>query len=375
MLITPLHLDIVRSYHALHLLALPRSHWVIFGLHLFLLAAIGTQQGLLVDKEALKYTGCASAVLRGDLHDLGGNYLKYAAYVLFLVPFVAVGKVWPVVVAQVLLGILASEALGRLTERTTANMGLGRLAMALFLLCPLIQQWALALYTEHFFTCMSVLFVERLDRHRHFTATVITLGLITLFARPVGMFFVAPATFWIFRDRVPTALRPWLLPVGCGLLFAVAFFILPVKTAQLAPIATGQVIAGVDGTGSPGPFGTTLANAQLHLYADVGPWEWLRITGQRARSLFTLTRAYFSPLHNDLAAIWYLLYPLALLGLVRWHRRHLVAVACTTLCLNTLLIAFTHDEWSGRFLVPLLPCIILLAVCGVQKPTGQAKRA
>lgn len=368
-------MSIARSYHALHLLAQPRTRWVIIGLHVLLLAALGAQQGLLVDKEALKYTGCAQAVLQGDLHDLGGNYLKYAAYVLFLVPFVAVGKVWPVIVAQVLLGIIASEALARLTERATGNMGLGRLAMALFLLCPLVQQWTLALYTEHFFTCVSVLFLERLDRHRRPTAAVITLGLLTLFARPVGMFFVAPAMLWIHRDRVPTVLRPWLLPVGCALLFAFAFFIPPVKTAQLAPIATGQVIAGLGGTGSPGPFGTTLANAQAHLFADVGPWEWLRITYQRALSLFTLTRAYYSPLHNGLAAIWYLLYPLALLGLVRWYRRPLVAMASTILGLNVLLVALTHDEWSGRFLVPLLPCIILFAVCGTQKPAGQTKSA
>ena len=127
----------------------------IIGLHLIFLAVIFLQQGILSDKEALKYLGCAEQVLNGDPSDLLGNYLKYGAYVLFLLPFIALGIPWLSVIAQIVLGILAASALGRIAERITGHSVAGHLAMAMLLLCYPVQQWTLALYTESFFTSAS----------------------------------------------------------------------------------------------------------------------------------------------------------------------------------------------------------------------------
>ncbi|MGV3638374.1 MAG: hypothetical protein ACO1NQ_12110, partial [Flavobacteriales bacterium] len=65
LLITPLLLVIAYRYHVLRLLGMPQARWLIIGLHLVLLAVIGMHQGVLVDKEALKYSGCARDVLAG----------------------------------------------------------------------------------------------------------------------------------------------------------------------------------------------------------------------------------------------------------------------------------------------------------------------
>lgn len=356
-----------RLYSALHQLSLPRTRWIIIGLYLLLLTAIGMEQGILTDKEALKYIGCAKDVLSGDFTDLTGNYLKYGAYVLFLLPFVAVGKVWLAIVVQVLFGILAAEALARFAERSTGNVGLGRLAMALFLLCPLIQSWTLALYTEHFFTCMAILFVERSDRADGVTPLVIALGIIALFARPIGLFFVAPTLLWKWCDRSPGALKPWLMPVGCSVLFLFAVSVPRIAPAQLAPIASGQVIAGMGGGDTAGFEGNTILDAQRHLFGQLGSVGWAKITLYRIGSLFTLTRPSYSAMHNGLNAVFYLLYPFALYGLWHWRKNRRVQLVFIVLLLNSLLVALTHDEWSGRFMVPLFPWIIVLAVHGAQK--------
>ncbi len=366
LLITPLLLVIDRLYPALHQLSLPRARWIIIGLHLLLLAAIGEQQGILADKEALKYIGCAQDVLNDDLSDLTSNYLKYGAYVLFLVPFVAIGQMWLAVGVQILLGIIAAEALARYTERATGNVGLGRLAMALFLLCPLIQSWALALYTEHFFACMAIIFIELLDRDRRIGAPTIALGIITLFARPTGMFFVVPAMLWMWRERLPSALRPWFVPGACIALFLFAISIPRIAPAQLGPIASGQVIAGIGGSGTDGFDGQTIIAAQRFLVDRVGLVEWGGITLRRAVSLFTLTRPYYSVAHNNLNAIWYVLFPLAFIGVWRSWQVSRIRLVLLVLMLNILLVAVTHDEWSGRFLVPLLPWIMVLAVSALR---------
>lgn len=361
-MITPLLLVIDHLYPALQQLALPRTRWFIIGLHLLLLAAIGARQGILMDGEALKYVGCAEDVLRGDFTDLAGNYLKYGAYVLFLMPFVAVGKVWSAVAVQILIGIIAAEALASFTERWSGNVGIGRSAMAVFLLCPLIQTWTLALYTEHFYTCMVILFVEALDRERRIAPQVVMFGILSLFARPVGMFFVVPALLHYWRERLPHRAKRWTVPLGCGALVAFAFGVAHVQPAQLTPIAAGQVIAGVGGNDVQDFQGHTVADAQRFLVERSGLVAWCELSVRKVASLFTLTRPYYTVWHNALNTLFYVLYPLAWIGLWRTRTNDRGRLLLLMLGMNVLVIAATHDEWSGRFLVPLLPWIMVYAV-------------
>lgn len=372
-MITPLLLVIAYRYNVLRLLGMPEARWIIIGLHLFLLLVIGMHQGVLVDKEALKYTGCARDVLAGDFHDLFGNYLKYAAYILFLLPFVALDSLWLAILAQIIIGVIAAEALGRWTERSSGNVGLGRLAMALFLLCPLIQTWTLSLYTEYFFTCVVILFLERIDREPQLTPSLLALGLITLIGRPTGILFAGPAFVWIIREHLPTPIRPWLLPLTGTAIILLALDVPRIEHAQLAPIAAGQVIAGVGGIGADDFNGHTIGAAQRYLVDHAGLTEWGHITLRRLTSLFTLTRPYFSLAHNTVNAIFFALYPLAIVGLWRSWGQTRVRLVLALVVFNGALVALTHDEWSGRFVVPLLPWLIALAVLalgelGVRRP-------
>lgn len=362
-----LHLVIARLYNILHQLALPGTRWLLLGTHLLLLLAIGMHQGVLVDQEALKYTSCARSVLHGDFSDLTGNYLKYAGYIIFLLPFVALDNLWLAVLSQVALGFIASEALARYTERITGNIALGRVAMALFLLCPLIQVWTLALYTEHFFTCMIILFLERLDRVSRMDATTTGLGVLALFARPVGLFFVVPSLLWRYRRaQVLVPFSRWAFAMACVALFAAAISVPRIAAPQLEPIASGQVIAGVGGGGTEGFAGTTIMDAQQHLLDRVGLAQWAHITLRRTASLFNLSRPWYSARHNAIHTLFFALYPLALLGAVRWWKNERVRLLVAILALNVALVGLTHDEWSGRFVVPLLPWVIVLACASLQ---------
>lgn len=326
-----------------------------------LLGALFFHQGIHADKEALKYIGCAEAVLQGDLTDLTGNYLKYAGYVAFLLPFVAIGEPLLAVLAQVVLGIIAARALGRLTSRIAGSASLGHLSMALLLLCPLIQTWTLALYTEHFFLCMSVLFLERIERSDRKDPGVLFLGVVTMATRPVGMMFVVPALLWKWTTSSTTIIRNRMLVIGPMLLLIAAISIPRIGSPQLEPIASGQVVAGVGGTDATGFDGRTILDAQRFLLGRTSLGEWSMITLQRMASLFTLTRPYFSTEHNAVNGLFYALYPLALVGL--WRSRHddRIHLLIVVLLLNAFLAGLTHDEWSGRFIVPLIPHLIVLA--------------
>lgn len=304
--------------------------------------------------------------MHGEFSDLLGNYLKYGAYVIFLIPFVAVGIPWLAILAQIVLGIFAARALGRMAERITRRAATGYVAMAMLLLCYPVQQWTLALYTESFFTSISILFVERSTRAERPDAGTIAMALITVFARPVGMLFVGPALLWkLAQDPTLSRWKPWL-PVGYAAILFLAISIPGIRAPQLEPIVDAHIIAGIPrDPGAMAQFhGSSILSAQIFLVQRHRLAEWSMLILRRAASLFTLTRPYYSTTHNLLNGIWMLLYPFALWGLWRWRRHRTVQLIALMLLLHTLLVGLTHDEWSGRFVVPLLGWVMVLGVVG-----------
>lgn len=348
---------------AFALLARPAARWVIVGLHLFLLLALVLHLGVLVDKEALKYVGCAQEVLEGDFVDLTGNYLKYGSYVLFLVPFVAIGAPWLAFFAQLAIGVLAALAMGKMVRRVSGSKRVGNLAMAVLLLCWPVQFWVLALYTESFFTSMVILFMERVTREGKAGPLVYLLGLITVFARPVGLLFVGPALLWSWTKDLSPVVRRSVRVGGSFAILLAAITIPHIERAQLAPIVEGQVIAGLpEGSVAMAEFtGTTIASAQLYFIRNHTVGQTLVLAVRRVLSLYSFHRSWYSILHNLASSVWYLLYPIALFGLWRGRKESTLRLVTMVLLLNTILIGLTHDEWSGRFLVPLMPWVIYLA--------------
>ncbi|MBL7938277.1 MAG: hypothetical protein JNL43_02860 [Flavobacteriales bacterium] len=360
-----LHLLLIIAFpHALLTwLSRPAARWIILGAHLLFLLGIFLHQGVLTDKEALKYVGCATEVLHGDFHDLTGNYLKYGAYVLFLLPFVALGSLWLAVLAQIGLGISSAFALSRIVARSTGSKGLGNLSMAVLLLCYPVQLWTLALYTESFFTSLGILFIERITRTEIRDAWTLVLGLLTLFARPVGILFVGTTFIWKWTGTAPSGKRSALRWIGYCAVFAASILLPGIKPAQLAPIVEAHVIAGMPGdSGAMESFtGSSIGEAQVFLWKRHGAIGWLDLAVRRMCSLFTLNRPYYSIGHNLFAGTYYVLYPLAMIGLWRWRKEPAVGLVTSILVSYTLLIGLTHDEWGGRFLVPILPWILFLA--------------
>jgi hypothetical protein len=223
-----------------------------------------------------------------------------------------------------------------------------------------------ALYTESFFTCMAVLFLERITRDERPKWSVWLFASIVLFTRPVGILFVGPAIIWWISNAAGGERRAlWWLIQGAFLLAVLA---LPgIDRDKLRIIVEGEVISG--SSRYPGAIdrleGSSVMAAQWLLIKEHPVGEVLGLFFRRISSLFTLTRPWYSSGHNALLAAHYLLYPLAVIGWIRYRRDRRIALLSIVLLFNALLIGFTYDEWSGRFLVPLFPILILFAASGV----------
>ena len=353
---------------------MPRIRWYAVALFVAALVALWASRGIHDDKEALKYLGCAQDLVHGDAQDLFGSYKAYASYVLFLLPFVALGVPWLAVVAQAGLAVLATFALARFVERVSGSERCGTIALVIALFCYPFQEWVLALYTESFFASIAMLFLERVTRHGPARWDVFALAAVLLVARPIGVLFVLPALIWRMRwpFEVPSALRPVVYTAVLVLVLLAP----GVARHQLGVIVEGHVICGFpERPGALDGFqGTTLLDAQVALFHEPGYAAGL--FARRSLSLFTLTRPYYSRPHNFLLVPFYALFVLALVGWWRWRAYPVMGLLLAVILLNTALIGFTYDEWNGRFLVPLWPIIIVgtalgIGACGAGRTVGQ----
>ncbi|MFZ1688421.1 MAG: hypothetical protein WAU70_13410 [Flavobacteriales bacterium] len=330
-------------------------------------ASLWATRGIFTDKEALKYIGCAEQLLHGDVHDLFGSYAKYASYVLFLVPFIAIGAPWLAVVVQATLAVVAAFALARIAERITGSLRAGDAAFTFALLCYPFQEWVLALYTESFFASTTILFLDRITRQGPVGKWTWPLAMIVLFARPVGALFVLPACIWKFATGRERWFPKWIRNSAYAAVLLLAISVPGVEQHQLAVIVEGHVICGFpERPGAVEGFhGRTILAAQQHLFEQNSAGYAAGLFVRRSLSLFTLGRSYFSTAHNVLLLPFYGLFVLAVIGV--WYRRKhpVVGLLAALLLLYTALIGFTYDEWNGRFLVPVWPIIILFASLGV----------
>ena len=330
---------------------------------------------LLLDKEAAKYIGCANAVLRGDLADLVGNYLKFASYVLFLVPFMAVGLPAAAALVQAVIAVLAAFAAGRLSAVFFATERAAPITTVLVLLCLPLQQWVPALYTESFFASVLLLYLERAFSKGALDRWSIALGVVLLFTRPVGFCFVVPVVLWhLVVDRSARYALPIVLAASLCALLA-ALLVPGIPEAQLRPIAEGDVICGFPR--HPGLAaklgGSSVLSAQQVLFTH-DPVAALLTFGERVLSLFTWPRPYFSWPHNLFLAVHYPLLVLAIVG--GWRSRYAPNAPPMLLgmMLHVLLVGLTHDEWSGRFFVPLWPLLCVLAAGPLAGLAGRWQR-
>ena len=344
-----------------------RIRWYAVALFVAALVALWASRGIHDDKEALKYLGSAQDLLHGDAHDLFGNYKAYASYVLFLLPFVAVGMPWLAVVAQAALAVFAAFSLAHFVERISGSERCGTIALIIALFCYPFQEWVLALYTESFFASTAILFLERVTRTGPVRWEAFVLAGVLLLARPIGVLFVLPAFIQRMRS-IPSALRP----VAYGAVLVLVLVAPGVARHQLGVVVEGHVICGFpERPGALDSFhGTTLLDAQVALFHE--PAYAAGLFARRALSLFTLTRPYYSRGHNILLMPFYALFVLALVGWWRFRTQPVMGLLLAIFLLNTALIGFTYDEWNGRFLVPLWPVIIGWAAlgCGLASKTG-----
>lgn len=343
--------------------------WMLVQGSLFL--AFGIRHG----HDTPRYLEGAATILRGKLPSgKGGSYLGYLA-VVAVTRTVGLGDSG-IILLHVLLSGLAAVALYfigvKLFDQRT-----GLVAAFLFLGFLKIHPWNFFILTDSLFISLSVISLALVMYARSWQHWLLA-GLVlvwTTLLRPNA--FVVPLTvvgaalaFWWHQKRFAAA-------AATALGFALAApLLLPVVSTMasherlLLYYKEGTIIPGYEQLRvTPPPRAASWPVTSDALLRDLSqfwfaePVYALKLAAAKLAAFVLTIRPYHQWWYNLLiAATLYPLYILAALGIRRGSRDHYGKVLLLTfVIMQTLIVMVTFDDWSGRFLLPVLPVVFVFA--------------
>jgi len=338
------------------------------------------QYGIVTKGESVKYIN--EAVFWQEHYQFSQpKYIFYSVYIFIRLLALQTGAgIEGVYIFQLLINLYATFLFYKLSIRLFTRPVIAVTATTLLLICFPWQLWTTHLYTESVFISLAIIFTYFFflpEKSKFLRIITIILFILLLFCRPTGMLFIPVITLWYFikwwREK------KWLL-LGVSSLVSLVGFILILNYAMkgegefnfLKPFIEEHIICGVpqaanDNLKLPSDGNST---GGLLYYIVNNPTHFFSLSLKKIGAFFGMTRSYFSTSHNlYLRLFFYPLYLLALAGVIIRGKmiRDFKVYACGIVIVFAISVALTCDDWLNRFIMPVLPYIILLATAGIIK--------
>jgi Dolichyl-phosphate-mannose-protein mannosyltransferase len=322
------------------------------------------------------YLGDAMNLLNGQLPE--GRSIWYVSYSAFLaLTFFCGGNNGVVVFVQILLSGVATFCLYQIAMEMYGKRDVAILAVLFYLLWIKIHEWNTFLYTESLFTSCSIISFAILIKSKRTWRYVLAclLFFFTFFIRPTGFaLLVGLFCYGVFSLR-REYLNRVILPLGfIGAISMVILLAGMVESFALiesyakAEIIYPNITLGMEASSDlyiPKTDHSTFL--RVFLFAFYNPVYFLKLFFLKLFLFLGNVKPYFSVLHNAvIVLVLYPLYVFAVKGFLKFppHRKEKYFVAGFVIA-QALTVALTSENWDGRFLVPLLPFVFLLAANGV----------
>ncbi len=316
--------------------------------------------GFVTSFEGKKYQHDALSFLAtGKLSDLR---FFYSAYTLIIALFIKLRlSLKLIIILQLSINLWATFRFYRLAQTLVKQPLIAALSTSILILSFPIQQWNFYLYTESLFTSLTILFAYHILLFK-FTKIVdyliISILLFLLsFLRPTGILLAIPLIIYLFLNRNQLKLHKLQSAIPALTLAILIAFNIVFNTGHLIEythlaLQKSWIV-----------WGEKYFQHNHNSYSFLG---FMEIIILRSLYFFSMLRVHYSNFHNLLLMSFYPIYLFALAGIYPlWKSSKTVF-----LFIVTIIIVFssfsilTFINWQGRFMVPILPFIILLAGYG-----------
>ena len=207
---------------------------------------------------------------------------------------------------------------------------------------------------------------------RDYLITLLLIPLL-LFSRPVGVFYCIALIFIVLK-RHQFKFASLFLFSALAFVFSIVLFYLPLHFNDFAlPIFQGSVICGFptfpNSVLLEGNY--TLAEVYLAFLREHDFFTLLNLSCKKVVTFFAITRPYYSFGHNAINSLYYVFILGGLIGIIDMLRRktapffskYFISVFISSL----IIVVLIYNEWSERFMVPLLPFFILITFIFISK--------
>lgn len=360
-------------------LSFNRKIKIAFLIYVTICTIILLRFGINVNGEADKYIEEANRMLKHQGLRNGVFSMPYLIYpsilsffIHFSISFFYVG------ILQIVLSAVAAVCLYKLLTLTLNSKSTAFIFFIGYLICFPIQKWIFFLYTESihisFFVIGIYFFMQFLQNKKasHLALSILLLLLI-LFSRPVGIIFIVVLipvlAVWFYKNhnnKISYCLVVvWIAGIIAGFNSPAVTYINPDSLRRMEIIC--QVAEGNKNTGYVEYNKEGLGKALSVIKNEIGIANFLKAGFKKVTLFFGLYRSYYSWRTNLLLMLCYLLYPFALIGVFSKQTQsfyYLKIFSILYISITTLLIFFTCDEWSNRFVAPVFPFMLILAAHG-----------
>lgn len=335
--------------------------------------------GININGEAAKYIDDAHRILKGEPLRVGFLSFFYLTYSLLVSVFIYFSiNLQGVALLQILFSLIAACCIYKLIFHTTGDRGVSFTAFIVYLICLPVQKWVFFLYSENLHTSFTVIgfyfFYCVLQKQQVARIwMLIFIFLLVTFSRPVSILFLFTAFIILMmvlvRNKRKIIYYPLVLVflAGCFLILQ-SRFIMYLNPDSLRRL---EIICQVPQPGTMADYkeyNEAGLSSFLNVISEIGFTTFLENGFKKLGSFFGLLRDFYSSSHNlVLLGTMVLLYPLAIAGLFVSKIKKMFNVKMFSLIyilITSIGIFFTCDEWSNRFMAPVMPHIIILASFG-----------
>lgn len=332
--------------------------------------------GIYTQEEALKYTYEADHFQQHGRFSQP-KYIFYGGYIFLrmLCNVTGAGDAG-MYLLQLLVNALAAVCFYKLIQKLSDKYQAAVFGTLLLIICVPYQQWTAYLFTESIFFSLVIIYSYVLfaSFQKRLTKPVLAaaLLLILIISRPTGM-LVLPATvallsYKLFLKRKKLlAVAIWLPGIAGLLLLVDAAMKGKGEFDFIKPFVEEHIICGVPQVAATGVVANGDSLRILLLYISQHFLDFIQLAFRRLIAFFGLIRSYYSAMHNLLLIAGF--YPIYILS--TFSVRHLFRNKRGFFIFSVVLVAtfgfsvmLTCDDWHNRFIMPVMPFILLYAAIG-----------
>ena len=335
--------------------------------------------GAKIVNDSPRYMEYSNMILANGFY-IDRHNIWYVGYVFFLSLCKLVGlQVFGIVALQSIISMIASVSVYFCAKNLTKSNVAGLAASLFFLLWIRISQWNMYILCESLyisFTAITCFFLLKQNRNYRTEIISIVMLLFTAMLKPTGVcILIAGLLFYIFhfihqaRYRIIAivVLAIGILSLGNTMLYTYR---------MIETYASGDIIFGctatricpdiyvLDASGVVIPE----SNHQLirvFLFFVYNPWLSIKLAFAKLIAFLIHIKPFYSIWNNLFIAITlFPAYYFSISGIRMLERNQLIFVLAFLIS-SCLTIMSTVEDWDGRFLMPLLPLIFVLAIAGV----------